>query len=389
MKVSGTNLFQTALGYCGLAWTERGIAGVQLPERDQAATRTRLMERFPELRETPAPIIVRSVRDGIIALLEGRPQNLSSVPLDMQAITPFRRDVYSAARQIARGETLTYGELAKRLGTPGSARAVGQALGCNPYPLIVPCHRVLAAGGKAGGFSAAGGVSTKLRILALERVNTSTVAEPKNEFAAAVDHLRAVDKILARTIDAVGPCLIEQKPTSSIFTALAKAIVYQQLNGRAAETIFGRVRALMPHSSNGPRAADLLKIDDVDLRGAGLSQAKMLALQDLARRTVAGEIPTVAKLSTMDDESIIQQLTVVRGIGRWTVEMLLMFRLGRLDILPVDDFGIREGYAVAFRRREPPTRQALAQHGERWRPYRSIASWYLWRALERARQGTS
>lgn len=142
----------------------------------------------------------------------------------------------------------------------------------------------------------------------------------------------------------------------------------------------------MPRSANGPRAADLLKINDVDLRAAGLSQAIMLALQDLARRTVAGEIPTVAKLTTLDDESIIQRLTVVRGIGRWTVEMLLMFRLGRLNMLPLDDCGIREGYAVAFRRREQPTRPALAQHGERWRPYRSVASWFLWRALERARQ---
>jgi O-6-methylguanine DNA methyltransferase len=386
MKTSGTNTFQTAIGFCGLAWTERGIVGVQLPETDQAATHNRLMERFPELRETPVPPTVRSARDDIIALLEGRPQNLSSVVLDMQTVTPFRCDVYNAARQIARGETLTYGELAKQLGAPGSARAVGQALGCNPYPLIVPCHRVLAAGGKSGGFSAVGGVSTKLRILALEGVNPSPMVDAKNELVAAVDHLRVADKALARTIDAVGPCLIEQKQTDSTFAALAEAIVYQQLNGRAAATIFGRARALMPRSSKGPRAADLLKINDANLRAAGLSQAKMLALQDLARRTVAGEIPTVAKLTALDDESIIRQLTVVRGIGRWTVEMLLMFRLGRLDVLPLDDLGIRAGYAVAFRRREQPTRQALAQHGERWRPYRSVASWYLWRALERARQ---
>lgn len=214
----------------------------------------------------------------------------------------------------------------------------------------------------------------------------TSVMPATHEIAEAVAHLRAVDAILARTIDVIGPCLLAQKPAGSTFSALAEAIVYQQLNGRAAETIFGRVCALMPRSRGGPRAADLLEISDTDLRGAGLSQAKMLALQDLARRTAAGEIPTVTRLNTMDDEAIIGQLIAVRGIGRWTVEMLLMFRLGRLDILPVDDFGIREGFAVAFCEREQPTRQVLAQYGERWRPYRSVASWYLWRALERARR---
>jgi 3-methyladenine DNA glycosylase/8-oxoguanine DNA glycosylase len=262
---------------------------------------------------------------------------------------------------------------------------VGQALGRNPFPIIVPCHRVTAAGGKAGGFTAEGGAATKLRMLAIEGAMPQA-ASADGEFASAITHLRAADKTLARTIDAVGPCLLERKATGSIFAALAEAIVYQQLHGRAAETIFRRVLALLPRTRGGPRPADLLKLDDQQLRGAGLSQAKMLALQDLARRTVAGEIPTLSQLHTMDDEAIVQRLIAVRGIGRWTVEMLLMFRLGRLDVLPLDDFGIREGFAVAFRKRQQPTRKALAVHGERWRPYRSVASWYLWRALERSRR---
>lgn len=384
MTASGICVFETAIGHCGLAWAERGIVGVQLPESDREATRSRCLERFPDFSETRVPAEIRAVRDGIIALLKGRPQDLTDVVLDMHAVTPFRRKVYVAARAIARGETLTYGELAALLGTPGSARAVGQALGCNPFPIIVPCHRVLAAGGKAGGFTAQGGVSTKLRMLALEGISMAPVEQPEvaRDLTAAVRHLRAADRILGRTIDAVGPCLIEQQPAGSTFAALAEAIVYQQLNGRAAATIFGRVCALMPRSRGGPRAADLLKLSDASLRAAGLSQNKLLSLRDLAQRSVAGEIPTIDALNAMDDEAIIERLITVRGIGRWTVEMLLMFRLGRLDVLPVDDFGVRQGYVAAFRKREQPTRQELARHGERWRPYRSIASWYLWRAAE-------
>lgn len=388
MAASGVTIFKTSLGFCGLAWTAHGIAGVQLPERDQKATRERLQARFPGFEQSPVPTNIRIVRDGITALLSGRPQEFADVVLDVRAITPFRRKVYDSARTILRGNSLTYGELAKRIGAPGSARAVGQALGCNPFPVIVPCHRVLASGGKTGGFTAEGGVATKLRMLVLEGGNESSTSQPaaKDAFAVAVAHLCAADKVLARSIKAIGPCSIEQKPTGSTFSALAEAIVYQQLNGRAAQTIFDRVCALLPRRRCGPHAADLLNVSDADLRGAGLSQAKMLALQDLARRTVAGHIPTIAKLRTMDDESIIQQLIAVRGIGRWTVEMLLMFRLGRLDILPLDDVGVREGFAVVFRQREQPARKALALYGERWRPYRSIASWYLWRALDRARQ---
>ncbi len=168
VTASGFTLFETAIGPCGIAWGARGIVGVQLPEADPNATRARLRRRFPGAREAaPASDAQRAI-EGIVALLRGEARDLTAIVLDMDRVPPFHRCVYEAARAIRPGATLSYGEIAAQLGEPGAARAVGQALGQNPFPIIVPCHRVLAAGGKTGGFSANGGVATKLKLLALE-----------------------------------------------------------------------------------------------------------------------------------------------------------------------------------------------------------------------------
>ncbi|HVP30896.1 MAG TPA: methylated-DNA--[protein]-cysteine S-methyltransferase [Myxococcota bacterium] len=169
-------LFDTALGRCGIAWGGRGIVTVQLPEAREAETRARLRRRFPGAREAPPPPGVARAIGAIVALLRGEPSDLSGVPLDMARVPPFHRRVYEVARTIPPGATLSYGEIAARLGDRGLARAVGQALGRNPFALVVPCHRVLAASGKPGGFSARGGVATKLRLLAIERAEGPTLA---------------------------------------------------------------------------------------------------------------------------------------------------------------------------------------------------------------------
>jgi len=386
--MQGIALFETAIGACGIAWGEGGIVGVQLPEGGEARTRARLRRRFPDAAEIPPPADVRRAVDGIVRLLRGEPVDLSIVALDLERVAPFHRRVYEAARAIAPGATLSYGEIAARIGAPGAARAVGQALGRNPFPVIVPCHRVLAAGGKAGGFSADGGVSTKLRMLAIEGAGQGALFDGDGAFGfdpdVAVAHLRAADKALARAIDHAGPFTMQLKRTPSIFVALAEAIVYQQLSGKAAATIFGRVCALFPRSGHAPTAEGILRVSDAKLRAAGLSRPKLLALRDLAARQKRGEIPTLADVHRMDADEIVERLTAVRGIGRWTVEMLLMFRLGRPDVLPVDDLGIRKGFSVAFRTRQLPGREEIERRGERWKPYRTVASWYLWRAAERA-----
>ena len=383
---AGFTLFDTPIGRCGIAWGERGVRAVQLPGARESETRARLLARVPEATQASPPEAVLPAIDAIVALLSGRGGDLSQVPLDMDGLPAFQQRVYAAARGIPPGQTVSYGDLAARMGVPGAARAVGQALGRNPFPVIVPCHRVLAAGGRMGGFSANGGIVTKLRMLNIEALHTQDQAQGALGFDphAAVEHLRAADEKLARIIDAVGPCRMRIRPAHSTFLALVESIVYQQLNGRAAATIHARVCALFPHAHAGFTPQQLLRVSDARLTGAGLSRTKLLSLRDLARRAAAGEIPPLAQLREMDDEAIVEQLSQVRGIGRWTVEMLLMFRLGRPDVLPLDDYGVRKGFGVTMGRRELPDAAALEKRGERWRPYRSAASWYMWRAAELA-----
>lgn len=382
--------FSSPIGRCAVVWGERGISGIYLPESRESETRARLLRRHTGAIESQPVDGVAQAIASMSAQLDGAAMDLAAIALDMSGVPAFHRRVYEVARQIPSGSTLTYGEIATRLGSRGLARAVGQALGSNPFPIVVPCHRVLAAGGRIGGFSASGGITTKLRLLGIEgrdRRTPSLLDGDDFDFdrAAAVAHLRASDVSMARLIDEVGPFRMELKTTPSLFVALAESIVYQQLTGRAAATIFARVQALFPRAHHGPTAEQILRVSDDRLRGAGLSNAKLLALRDLARRSVNGEIPTLTEARAMDDEALIARLTEVRGIGRWTVEMLLMFRLGRPDVLPIDDYGVRQGFAVAHRKRALPSPKALAKYGERWAPYRTVASWYLWRAVERAR----
>jgi DNA-3-methyladenine glycosylase II len=167
------------------------------------------------------------------------------------------------------------------------------------------------------------------------------------------------------------------------FDALAESIAYQQLSGKAAATIFGRVRALYS-KRKWLDPEQLLATPDETLRAAGLSRAKTAALKDLAVKTIDGTVPAGRALFRMSDDEIITRLTAVRGIGRWTVEMLLLFDLGRPDVWPVDDYGVRKGFAKTFGRRKLPTPKQLMKFGEKWRPYRSVAAWYFWRALDTA-----
>jgi 3-methyladenine DNA glycosylase/8-oxoguanine DNA glycosylase len=200
---------------------------------------------------------------------------------------------------------------------------------------------------------------------------------------AAVEHLKTSDPVLGRTVDQIGPFTFTLQKAPSTFGALAEAIVYQQLNGRAAAVIFSRVRALVSGSADYLEAEHLMDISDEALRGAGLSRSKLLSIRDLAEKTLDGTIPTLARAARMDDEALIEHLVQVRGIGRWTAQMFLMFSLGRPDVLPADDYGLRKGFAVAFKKKELPDKDTLLKRGERWAPYRSVASWYLWRMAEK------
>jgi methylated-DNA-[protein]-cysteine S-methyltransferase len=391
---AGYHLFETALGTCALAWGPRGLVSVQLPEATREALVARLAAKAPDAKAWDPPPWVRDLADAVRRHLAGERVDYGGVRLDAERVPPFHRAVYEASRAVCAGETITYGALAARVGSPGGARAVGQAMARNPWPVVVPCHRVLARDGRAGGFSAYGGVVTKARLLEVERVRLAGSFQPSLtprmgaagfDADAALKALSRADAKLGALIARVGAFTMTVEQTTSVYEAVARAIVYQQLTGKAAETIYKRVVALTAGDAL-PSPEALLAIEPARLRAAGLSNAKMLALRDLAEKARDGAVPTLAEAEALDDEALVDGLTRVRGVGRWTVEMLLMFRLGRADVLPVGDFGVRNGFRIAYGLSAMPDAARLARQGARWAPYRSVASWYLWRAVDRARE---
>jgi DNA-3-methyladenine glycosylase II len=199
----------------------------------------------------------------------------------------------------------------------------------------------------------------------------------------AIRHLGKADKHLARLIKRVGECTLKPELRRTPFQALVRSVAYQQLNGTAAATIFGRVKALYP-GKRFPTAEDLLETPDDKLRGAGLSRAKVAAIKDIAAKTLAKVVPDARSIRKMSDSEIIERVTTIRGVGPWTAEMLLIFNLGRPDVLPATDFGVRKGFAVTYGLDELPTPKELLKHGEIWKPYRTTAAWYLWRAADAA-----
>jgi DNA-3-methyladenine glycosylase II len=201
----------------------------------------------------------------------------------------------------------------------------------------------------------------------------------------AVAHLCRADRSLARVIKKAGPFTHRPEKMQQPFHALFRAIVYQQLSGKAAATIFGRIVDLYPAGS-GLKPEAILATPDKTLRGAGMSGAKVLAVKDLAAKSLDGTVPSLARLKKMDDAEVISRLVAVRGIGQWSAEMLLIFRLGRPDILPVSDLGVRTGFMLTYGTKSLPMPKEILEHGERWRPFRSVASWYMWRAVDLSRR---
>jgi DNA-3-methyladenine glycosylase II len=199
--------------------------------------------------------------------------------------------------------------------------------------------------------------------------------------AAAHKHLAAVDPVMKRLIAEHGPCALEFQPRRSPFQSLVLAVAHQQLHGNAARNILERFKKLFP-GKKFPAPADLAGVTDAQIRTAGFSYSKIAAIRDIAAKTLDGTIPTAGKIKKMTDEEIILRLTGARGVGRWTVEMLLIFQLGRTDVLPVDDFGVRNGFRIAYNKRGMPKPKALLVHGKKWRPHGTTAAWYLWRAAD-------
>ena len=203
--------------------------------------------------------------------------------------------------------------------------------------------------------------------------------------AAALKHLSTVDPVMRKLIREVGPCKLEHEPWRSPFQSLVQAVAHQQLNGTAANTILTRFKKLFPRR-RFPKPEDLAGVTDEQIRACGFSFAKIAAIRDIAAKTMDGTIPSSRQIEQLSDEEIIERLTAARGVGRWTVEMLLIFQLGRNDVLPVDDFGVRNGFRIAYQKRGMPKPKALLKAGRRWRPHGTTAAWYLWRAADAAKK---
>jgi len=376
---TGWATFPTALGHCGIAWEGSQVLRLCLPERTGRALHPRLIEATGSRRPATPPAAVGQVMERVRRHFAGQMQDFSAVPLQLADVPAFWRQVYAAARAIPAGETRTYGQLASAIGSPGSARAVGQALGHNPVALIIPCHRVQAAGGKSGGFSAPGGLATKARMLALEgcSLEPPLVLHLPRALRAAQEALGKADPALGRLMRGRPPLALERRGDGSAYGVLLRAIVHQQLRPAAAQTILKRVQALFP-GAVVPHPQALLATPDADLRAAGLSRAKTAALKDLARHAQAGDVPSEEAMRRMTDDAIVKRLTGIRGIGQWTAEMLLIFYLGRQDVLPVHDYALRAAMQRAFRLRSLPTQRHMERLGQRWRPYRTVAALALW-----------
>ena len=203
------------------------------------------------------------------------------------------------------------------------------------------------------------------------------------ELSDALRHLSERDEILRSLIVEVAPFQIDVADAQSPYEVLLESIAYQSISGKAAATIFGRIKALGT-DGRPPSPGQMLKIPAAKLRKAGLSGAKVLAMKDLAKKALSGVVPTHDEALKLSDDDLVERLVSVRGIGAWTVEMFLIFRLGRPDVLPVHDLGVKKGWSVAYGKKHMPKPKELLKFGERWRPYRTVASWYMWRAFERA-----
>lgn len=375
----GSTLFSTGIGLCGIAWSNDEILATQLPERTPAATARRLHRLSgsdPAVR-IEVPAVAREAIDRIRAVIAGRRDDLRTIPISSEAVDPFAVQVRELTRNIPVGQVSTYGDLARRAGRPHGARAVGAVMGSNTLPLIVPCHRVVAASGRVGGFSAAAGPELKLRLLHTERL-AADPATSTFDTAVAERGLREADPELAAVIDAVGRADLRPRTATTVFGDLVEAVVHEQVSPEVGATLHARLCATMPDPLEGPTPPGVLQRSDGQLAELGLSGPNVTALRSLTEAAYNGRLPGDAAIGGLGDDEAVSVLMGISGISRPTAQRLLICRLHRPDVLCEGDRTLR---AVMHRTH----RSSLAEPGvtirtiaERWRPHRSLACWYLW-----------
>jgi O-6-methylguanine DNA methyltransferase len=371
---SGHHVFATEIGPVGLTYSPQGVKRVIFGYTDKEKILASLQEHEPDWPTALRPsgdvaVLVKRIKSH----LKGKNDSLRDVPLDLRGVSDFSNQVLRELCKIGPGKVVTYGELASRCGKPKAARAIGRIMGANPIPLVIPCHRCMGKDGSLTGFSTEGGTGLKARLLFLEGYVRN------EEHSAGVRHLKKSDKVMKAIITKVGPYqAISDKP-SPAYDTLVSSIIHQQLSIKAGITIANRVRNLTPGKSL-PTPEEMGNIAPEDLRKCGLSGQKVSYVKDLAGRVYDGSLK-LGRLRKLDDEAVIEELTAVRGIGRWSAQMYLVFHLGRLDVLPLGDVGFQNGAIRAYGLPDDVGGEILEELAAPWQPYRSMATWYLWQYL--------
>lgn len=382
--------FETIAGFCTVAWKDSNLRNLFLPEMCLKSHRQRVMHALPGSAEQKSPSFYLPLIRQIKAYFNGKVSDFGQWSIELDGQPVFYRQVFETLRTIPAGRILSYKDLAEKCGNHSAARAVGQAVRNNPLPLIIPCHRVICSDGRLGGFTAAEGLQLKIRMLEIEGLEVISADRPfirppmnlsEISISNAVEELSEKDRELGIFIRSAPVFNLRPDAMNSPFQALLEAIVYQQLTGKAAATIFSRLLAVFG-KTRSVSPLDIIRAGDPELRAAGLSGAKIAAARDLAEFAASGQLPSLEELQKMHNADIISTLTQIRGIGRWTVEMLLIFKLGRADIVAADDYGLRKGLAAIRGMQKLPSPAILLEQSKKWKPYGTIASWYLWRAAE-------
>jgi len=358
---------------------------------DAAGLRRVAFEGFrAPLPASAAPVFpwMAAAADAVRDHLEGRPPCYDGLPLHLPR-DGFASQVLAALRRVPWGHTVTYGDLAAAAGRPGAARAAGRVMAGNPMPLVLPCHRVLPAGGRSlGGFSAAGGSGTKFLLLALEGADPPAPASREaprlmHGVAAEAAHrwLARRDPRLGRAMETAGVWHPTPRFPGNPLASLVQAVVYQQLAGAAAAAIFRRLQSLFGcRDRDFPAAEDLSGIPAGALASAGLSRSKIEAIQGLAASCGPGGPLTPSFLEDGPWDEVQAALQDLRGVGPWTAEMFGIFHRGEPDLLPLGDLGVRRAAARLTRGGGELTSGDLAAVGRRWSPFRTVATWHLWRS---------
>lgn len=397
-----TLIVDTCLGSFVLSYRKEGLVGVELPKgfissglegkernepmplpRQGASPSDGGDDSSSPLVPSFTPTWVRKLANRLARHVEGKPQDFLDVPV-LYNSTPFAVAVYEELRKVRPGVTVTYGELAKRIGCPSSVRAVARAVANNRWPMVVPCHRVLRADGTLGGFSGGDGLVTKCVLLRAESIRA---ALPKGVgingslfqpflFDVALESLRANDAAFRKLYDQVGYTTLPREYPDNPFAALVEAVCYQQLAGNAAAAIFSKVCVLL--SKVTPES--VTTAGEAKLHSAGLSASKAQTILELAARARSGKI-RFDQLHLLEYDKLLDTLGAVKGIGPWTVQMFAIFHLGLPDIFPSGDYGIRKAVTTLVGSRELLSAKATESIGERWKPFRTVAAWYLWKSL--------